>query len=250
MATEEARIYFSILAFTLILGAIIFAFFSSIVRQHRKNMALQRENRQIEVNALEEERRRVSADLHDELAPMLAAVKMGINNLPMEMNADRADLLKTNQTIDNLSKRMREISFNLMPSTLLRKGLQGALEELTGFINKGGSMVVQLYVDDMENLHLTEEKQLNIYRVVQEIVHNTVKHAKATKLKIKVYEDSGKLILATIDNGVGFDYEKQVVDGGGIGLKSIRSRIDLLNGDVEVESEPGKGTTYTIEIQI
>jgi two-component system, NarL family, sensor kinase len=246
MVTQEERIYSAIITITIVLGSVIIFFFIFLIMQYKRNILLQKESRQIEVNALEKERKRIAADLHDELAPMLAAIKMGINNI-----AEHNEWLdKTNLTINNLSTRMREISFDLMPTTLLRHGLTNAIEELASYINSSGILLVQLYVDNTEEILFPEEKVINIYRVIQEIIHNAVKHSKANRLKIRMYTDKNALVLATIDDGIGFDYKNELRRNEGIGLKSIGSRIDLLNGHCNLESIQGKGTAYTIEIPI
>jgi two-component system, NarL family, sensor kinase len=248
MDAKEARLRTAILIVTIILGIIVILFFISLIRQQRRNLKLQRESRQVEVNALEKDRKRMANDLHDELSPMVAAIKMGINNFELSSPGNSLLLEKTNDIINNLSLRMREISFNLMPSTLLRKGLKRALEELASHINSNSSLRVQLLIEDISDHSFPEEKEVNIYRIMQEIVHNTLKHAHAGKLKIRMYRDKKYLVITSLDDGTGFNYEKLLKESNGLGLKSIESRVDLLDGEVTVESKEGRGTVYTIII--
>lgn len=250
MDAQEKRIYTAIIIAVVVFATIIVYFFVSMIRQHRRNIRMQREARMIELNAQENERKRMANDLHDELSPVLTAIKMGINNVQPINDEDAARLEKAHGYIDSLSKRMREISFNLMPAALIRKGLFKALEELASFINKNNKMQVTLFVPPVEKNLLTEEASINIYRIVQEIVHNTLKHANATELKIQVTLENGNLYLCTIDNGVGFDYDGVIKEHSGLGIRSIEGRVDLLAGDIDVQSKPGKGTAFTIQIPL
>jgi two-component system, NarL family, sensor kinase len=150
---------------------------------------------------------------------------------------------------------MREISNDLMPSTLLRKGLTFAIEEFICKISPtelDGRSITGLTINfkhsDIPNL--AKEKEINIYRMVQEIVHNAIKHSKASTLEIDLRTNDQKLILSTQDNGRGFDHHSTIKESAGLGLRSLVSRSDVMDGDFYIETEAGKGTNYTIEIPL
>jgi len=98
--------------------------------------------------------------------------------------------------------------------------------------------------------NLPKEKAINIYRMVQEIVHNTIKHANASLLSIELNMADDNLILSSIDNGKGFNYQSAIQENRGLGLRSLVSRNDIMAGNFYIDSSPDKGTSYTIEIPI
>jgi signal transduction histidine kinase len=246
MDPEEKRIYTAILLTCLVLGVIIIFFVASIIRQQRRNLELHRQNILAEITTLEKERARMAHDLHDELAPMLAAIKLKINSFDLHDESDRSEMVKTNDHIDSLLKRIREITFELLPNSLLRKGLIGATHEFVEMISKHS--LIEIHFKSELIGPLSEEKTVNLYRILQEVVYNTVKHSGATVLQISINSQKGKVVLATTDNGKGFDYDKTLNEGNGIGLRSLKSRVEIMNGEFFIESKKGTGTSYIFQI--
>jgi signal transduction histidine kinase len=212
-------------------------------------LRLQRQYAQAEITAIEQDRARIAADIHDDLAPTLVAVKMKISSFDLEDPEDQYQLESTNQAIDDLAKRLRSISFNLMPSTLKAKGLETAIREFVSFMSREDQLQVRFWTAE-EPLFLPEEATIHTYRMVQEIVQNTVKHAQATELYISLKREQRYLMLQTKDNGQGFDYERMIQKEGGLGLRSLLNRANLLRAEFQVDSEEGKGTAYTIQIPL
>jgi len=248
MDAQETRIYTAILITAFVLGVIILFFVLSIIRQQRRNLDLHKKNILAEVTAQEKERARIAHDLHDELGPLLAAVRMKMNSFELTDEDDKAEMIKTNQHIDMLMKRLKEISFDLMPSILLRKGLISAIREFANYISDRNSLQIQ--VDANEIKDLSEQKTVNLYRILQEVVHNTIKHSKATVLQIHIRQQKENIHISTHDNGVGFDYDKSLAAEGGIGLRSLKSRVEIMNGKLFVESRKNKGTSYIFQIPL
>ncbi|MDB5223389.1 MAG: hypothetical protein JWN83_2056 [Chitinophagaceae bacterium] len=248
MHAEENRIFTAILTAAVILGAIITYFIISILRHHRKNLALHKQNILAEVTQIEKERARIAHDLHDELGPLLSAVKMKINSFELTEKEDKIQMEKTNSHIDDVLKRIREISFNLMPNSLLRKGIIPALKEFVDYLNTNTS--IKFYFKFEKDLKLTEQNAVNMYRIIQEAVHNTIKHAQATGLRIEMHTVKNNVVLSLTDNGIGFDYTKESEENIGFGLRSLLRRTEIMNGKMYIDSEPGKGTTYTFEIPL
>jgi signal transduction histidine kinase len=102
----------------------------------------------------------------------------------------------------------------------------------------------------VKEIRVSKEKEIHILRMIQEIVHNTLKHAKARSLQIGMSEEGGHLLFLTKDDGRGFDKEKELGSTGGLGLKSLASRCEILNGILSLESRPGAGTNYFIKIPV
>jgi signal transduction histidine kinase len=246
MGPQEARIYTAVLLTSLVLGVIIIFFVASIIRQQRRNLELHRQNILAEITTLEKERARMAHDLHDELAPMLAAIKLKINSFDLHDETDKKEMVRTNDHIDSLLKRIREITFDLLPNSLLRKGLVGATHEFVEVISKHSPIEIHFKSEPIGNL--SEEKTVNLYRILQEVVYNTVKHSGATVLQISISSQKGKVVLATKDNGKGFDYDKTLNESNGIGLRSLKSRVEIMNGEFFIESKKGKGTSYIFQI--
>ena len=248
MDAQETRIYTAILITAIVLGSIIVYFIISLLRQQRKNLALHKSNILAEITQIEKERGRIASDLHDELGPLLSAVKMKINSFELSNNDDIIQIEKTNDHLDNVLKRLREISFDLMPNSLLRKGLGAAVNEFVDYLNNSGN--IKFYFHNGNRFDLSEQKSVNLYRIIQEIVHNTIKHSDATELSIKLQKKEDKIVLVISENGKGFDFNKESNENSGFGLKSLLRRTEIMGGHMFLESEKGKGVTYTFEIPV
>ncbi len=245
MDPHQTKIYTAILIAAGILGIIVFYFIISIVRNQRRHLKLQQENILIEITTLENERRRIVSDLHDELGPLLSVVKFQVMGIDTE-NEENLELIeKANRNLDDILQRIREICNHLMPQVLIRKGLLMAIQEFISDLNDNTSVKMEFTSQQVE---LPEEKAVHIFRMIQEIVQNALKHSAATWIQIDVKGKDNKVIITARDNGKGFSTGTILKTGKGYGLKNILSRADILRGEVYLASAPGKGTTYTIEI--
>lgn len=222
-------------------------FIYSIVRQRHRIWQWQRARIAAAITTLENERKRIASDLHDELGPMLSAIKLQINHLEPVNSAEAAILQKSSSQIDDIITRFREISYNLLPNTLVRKGFLMAMHEFIGKLKDIHKLKILFYSPDFS---LTPEREVNLYRVVQEIIQNTIKHAKATQLIIRITQKKQSILLQTCDDGIGFNYSAQKQQITGIGLLSLQSRAQLLGGDLLVHTKPGEGVIFEIEIPL
>lgn len=247
MDAKETSIYAAVLIISIVLGIIITYFIISIIRQQRKNLELYKQSIHTEITTLERERTRMAADLHDEVGPVLSAVKLKLNSLDVTSEDDVIEVKKTNDQIDNLLRRMREISFDLMPNSLIRKGLAAAINEFVDYCSKSSSLQIKF---QFENIALTQLQSINLYRIIQEIIHNTIKHARATELLMALRREKTTLVLTTQDNGIGFSYDSRSKEASGLGLRNLLSRTEIIGGKMFFESKKGKGTTYIFEIPI
>lgn len=248
MDAKETSVFTAVLIASVILGVIITYFIASIIRQQRRNIELYRQSVLAEITAMEKERARIAADLHDELGPMLSAIKLKINSFELTDEEDKIQVDKTNDHIDGLIKRMREISYDLIPNTLIRKGLVVAVKEFIEYTNRGSQFAITFQAE--EPISVTEQKSVHIYRIIQEIINNTIRHSKGTALKIQLNQKDSTLFLSASDDGVGFDHQAASKGDGGIGLRNIVSRSEIIGGEMFVESAKNKGTTYTFEIPV
>jgi two-component system, NarL family, sensor kinase len=248
MDTTEKEIYNSLLIVIGVVGIILIYFIITIIRYQRRSLRLHKEKIQAEIDTLEKERRRIASDLHDELGPLLSSVKLQINSLDITDPNDQQVIDTSSQHIDNIITKFREIANNLMPNTLMRKGLKKAIEEFIGHSQQASRLQIKFVCS--QELDLDKQKEINIYRIIQELVHNTIKHAGASYLIIQITVEGNSLLLMTADDGKGFDYFAKVKENPGLGLRNLQSRAEVMGGDIACLSEPGKGTMYTFEIPV
>jgi signal transduction histidine kinase len=236
-----------VLISAIILSAIVGYFIITVVRQQRKVMKWQQARIAAEITTLENERKRIASDLHDELGPILSAVKLQVNHLEPTDETEKVVLEKSSRQIDEVIKRFREISYDLLPNTLVRKGLVKAAEEFVEKMNGVHQLRIHFKGEDIQ---LESTKEVNIYRILQEVIHNAIKHARATLLTIEFEVKYNKLYIKTKDDGIGFNYDAMKVSDGGLGLLNLQSRVEVLNGKLSVQTAQGFGTAYTIEIPV
>src|SRR5439155_19723700 len=106
------------------------------------------------------------------------------------------------------------------------------------------------WITNLQNLQLSEYTSVSIYRIVQELIQNTIKHSMAKNLKIEWKKEDNKYVLITEDDGVGFDHSLKLKESMGFGLRSLMNRIEMINGEMFIESAKGKGACYRIEIPV
>jgi signal transduction histidine kinase len=246
MDAHQTSLFAAVLIAVAVLAVVIAYFILIVFRHQRRNNELYKAKILAEVTTLEKERARIANDLHDELGPILSSVKLRINNLDVYEEEDTEQINKINKLIDDVIQRMRDISNDLLPTTLQRKGLIPALEESISKVNRPGTLVIHFTHENVPELPV--DKSVNLYRILQEVIHNTIKHANAKELKIELTQKNGIILILSEDNGLGFDYAAIVKENPGLGLRSLLSRTEIMKGEMFVESKTGKGTRYTFEI--
>ncbi|CAN5387673.1 ATP-binding protein [soil metagenome] len=203
------------------------------------------------IEAEERERMRIAQELHDGIGQQLSAVKLNLSSLQSNLKPenDQQRLMMENalSLIDDSVREVRSVSHSMMPNALLKSGLALAVREFLNRISHTDKLKIELEINGLnERLESTMESIL--FRVLQEIVNNIIKHSQATVVNIQIIRHEEELTLMVEDNGVGFDISK--LTNTGIGLTNIQSRINYLNGIVNFDSQLGKGTTVSIEIPI
>jgi signal transduction histidine kinase len=227
----------------LIIAALIFAFilFISIVISRKMEMLTQQSKAAL-VQGQEEERSRLSKDIHDGAGPLLTSIKLQLSALKIE----EEEKGKLKQMIDETITEMRRISYNLMPSVLLDFGVGSAIKNLVESLSKSAKCNI-FFVDDTRKKDgkITPEINVALYRIAQEALNNSVKHADASTIKISITEFPEKVSLYVFDNGTGFKSDAE--NKSGSGLKNMRERVSLLNGEIFINSDDA-GTTVEVEI--
>jgi signal transduction histidine kinase len=197
----------------------------------------------------EKERERIARELHDGIGVLLSTASIHCSSVEEKSDPKTSEMLKkANKLLKDASKEVREISHNMMPGVLSKFGLREAIEDLFEDVEDAGEIKVDLQIT-CKDQRLAENMEIMIYRVIQEMLNNTIKHAKATLISLTISRTEHALFINYKDNGVGFD-ENQLPHGKNIGLSGIRSRIEYLGGKVALISQPGEGTSYSVSIPI
>jgi signal transduction histidine kinase len=211
-----------------------------------KEAELQSLNSMLEGQELE--RQRLSREIHDGIGPLLSALKINLSSIEGDLDSAQVEAVSifenAYQLIDQVSDDLRSISHNLTPKVLIDFGLQEALGALKEKMNFSKNMKLTVLFTDIPS-HLDQVYELGIYRICQELINNTLKHAKASKTALQLINSNEMLRIIYEDDGIGFEID-QVKRG--LGLANIENRIKALGGEWSVDSMPGKGMTATIEI--
>lgn len=195
----------------------------------------------------EEERKRLANDLHDSLGQEMNAIKMYVNSLAvMDRTTDAYQfaLITLTEIIDHSIDSIRHISFNLMPKALDSGGLINAITELVSKINL--LCDIKYNYPDFE-LNLNKEQEINLFRIIQEFINNSLKHNSKCKIEINLNIENNMLFLKMKDNGNGFKFD-EVKQGHG--LHNIKTRLNALNAQYTFESIINKGTILNITVAI
>jgi len=193
----------------------------------------------------EKERDRMAKDLHDRLGSMLGGIKANVAVLEdrVEQMSHDQQYVKVNKLLDQAVGELRQISHDMAAATLSRFGLEKALKDLRDTIHINGRLSVELKTFGLDH-RLDRSIELAVYRMVQELVSNVLKHAQARELSIAVTRSPGRLSVVVADDGRGFDTDAAA---DGMGLANVRSRASALGATVQVDSTPGRGTTVSVE---
>ena len=204
---------------------------------------------QSSIDAMEDERRRVSRDLHDEIGAALSVLRLQVGqmNVSKDFNPENTQTLivGSKQLIDSTIENVRRISNDMLPSGLEEFGLKYAVEMLCDKVESVSRLVINLNIHSLERIN--SRLELSLYRILQELLNNTLKHANATKVYIDFTTDNQQLTIIYRDNGQGFDLEK--LSKRGLGLKNIESRVSMIHGKLEYETNPKKGMGVILTVK-
>lgn len=259
MSSLGTVLFFSLVAIIIAGFFILFvAYYNK--KQSEQKLALQIKETELQqkllLNSLEvqeAERRRISRDLHDEVGALLSVTKMSFNGLGKKINDENLsqDLGKSRQLLNDAIATVRRISKELTPSTLENFGLVAAVEDFLNRVKNSTELTINFEANFKEEVRFEGNQELMIYRVIQELTNNAVKHAEASELEVhlKCIPDK-ELKVIFFDNGSGFDFETKNAQNGGLGLRNIESRINVINGTFNVVSTPQTGSRFTIIVPL
>lgn len=234
------------LVFIILTSAFLYAFY----RYYKTKTETERKLFAAILNAQEDERKRMSQDLHDSLGGLLTTAKLYVSELISEKLSSQnkeENIQKLNELLSLAKTEARNASNALMPEDLKKYGLRGALTIIPSRFESSG---LYFEIENQCPENISEKAQIQLYRIINEIVNNTVKYAHATKVYIDIFEKGGALVLHIKDDGIGFDYESVLESSNGNGLKNIITRSKLLNGKHLFNIAPQKGTDYIFEFDL
>ncbi|MCP4022208.1 MAG: hypothetical protein GY729_10230 [Desulfobacteraceae bacterium] len=195
--------------------------------------------------AHENERKRLARELHDGLGQNMLAVKFNLQRTNQKMqNNDIEDII---QEVSGSIEELRNISMGLRPALLDKAGLDSAIKSYADRIGNGTDTIVKVVSKTIPRLSSSVED--NIFRIFQEAVGNALKYAKAAHINITLHYNGSMLEMTIADDGVGFDYPKISKTGKGMGLSTIKERMDLLDGKLQIRNLKGKGTKMRIWVR-
>ena len=202
------------------------------------------------MQAEEDERKRIALDLHDSVAQKMVVAKLNLeafeNGLP-NLTPEQKDVYNNIfSLVDESCTEVRELSHSMVPQAFFKSGLTDAIKSLTNKIENKNLHVTFSAAGDLSNL--AQNSELMIYRIVQECIQNVLKHAKASRLDIALIAENNELDITVEDNGIGFNTEAGINES--VGLKNVRSRIEYLNGTLDINSQPGSGTVVAFYIPL
>ncbi len=245
----------------LIIGAIVASALIILLglayhNSRQKRIIVEKEKRAVEqqqqvlslqamVNGQETERTRIAKDLHDSLGGAFSTIKMHLSSLEHDLKKEQnIDLLqKCIQIVGNAATEVRRIAHNMMPEVLIKLGLLHSVQELTDNISSSKQLKVRFQHFGIQE-RLTSNFEIMLYRIVQELLNNIIKHSNATEAIVQFIKENNRLSITVEDNGNGFSGQEVTK---GIGLASVKARVQYLNGSLSIDSESSVGTTVMME---
>ncbi len=243
----------------IISGFIMFGIILLLLYRHKQKLQRERINRlehekeirqmQAMISGEEKERTRLGRELHDGIVSQLLSVKLSLNALQNQKDKplQREDLNETLQQLEDATAELRKTAHNLMPEILLQGGLASAIHLFCHKISKGSGIDIEFQAPGFIP-QLVDEFELSIYRIIQELVQNAVKHAQATQLMVQLSSQDGLLHIAVEDNGIGLHLNND--NGDNYGLKNLMARLKTMNGNMDILNPPQGGTVINLEFDI
>ena len=244
----------TIITFLLVVTVILFIFFyQQRVHAHKIRVhLLENENSKkllyATIQVQEEERKRIAVDLHDDVAATLSAAKLYLGGLGGE---SEEAVNKIRSLMDSAIGSLRDILYDITPKNLERFGLATAIHEICGKVHGAGKLNVLFEHNGEGQPRLPLDKELSLYRISQELLNNTIKHADATEVHVTLQFGSQKVRFAYQDNGKGFDLKGLLAKGQkSLGLSNMESRAEVLGTKINYDSNPNGGFSAFLEFQI
>ncbi len=242
------------LVIALLLIGFLYFFQKNRKKVHQREIRALRQEKELHLlqaimQGEEKERSRIAKDLHDGVAGMLAAVKMHFSSIQTGSTdfADAEGYIQGMKLLNEATQEIRKTSHNLMPEVLLQHGLDEALRRYCTNVNN--SRILQIQYDSWGLIdRFVDGFELSVYRIVQELLNNIVKHSKASQAMVQLTEQDDLLSISIEDNGVGFNQDQYSSEG--MGLRSLMKRIQAMNGKMELQASEQTGVSAYLEFDV
>jgi len=248
---------------SLLLGSVIFLLIfknrkrkQELAQQQQevKNQKLANQLKEQELKAIdamiegqEKERQRIANDLHDDLGGLMATVKLHFNALKKNEKPELYD--KTNALIEEAYQKVRSVAHAKNSGVIAKQGLLVAVRNMANKISAANQLQIEVVDHGLDN-RLENSLELTLFRIIQELVTNVIKHAEATEVNIHLTNHEDCINIMVEDNGKGFNPQQITKTNAGMGISSIDKRVEHLEGKLTIESEKDKGTTVIIDIPL
>jgi signal transduction histidine kinase len=254
------RNYLVIGGLVLLVALLLLVFYFWRYRSMQKQKAIAQEQkerlREAQIRAViesqETERKRFASDLHDGMGQLIAALQLNIQAIKDKNDQEKSVALVENseQLLIDIQQEIRNIAFNLMPPVLVKEGLVAAVRELIRRINKGSALKAQLAVHDV-NQRLADVVEISVYRILQELISNILKHSKAAQLTVSFTGYEKEVIITLEEDGDGYDLNRFQQSTQSNGWRTIQTRLNLVHGSIDFDTVVGrKNNTTTLTIPL
>ena len=200
------------------------------------------------IEGQEKERKRLAIDLHDGLGGRLSGISLNLSKLDKDepKQYPKKQLQKVMKDLDDSLTELRTIARNMMPETLVKFGLQAALKDYCSSMTDNDTKVTLQFYGSEKGIEIGQ--QVTMYRVIQELINNAVKHANASEILVQYMREGNQVDITVEDNGVGFKKELVETKSSGMGLSNLRTRVAYLKGNLDFQSEENEGTTVNVHL--
>ncbi|MEP3207946.1 MAG: sensor histidine kinase [Maribacter sp.] len=225
-----------------------------LIKEAEMNLLKQEQQNKIfsaMIEGQEKERKRLAIDLHDGLGGRLSGISMNLSKLDKDepKQYPKKQLQKVMKDLNDSLTELRSIARNMMPETLVKFGLQAALKDYCSSMTGSNTKVTLQFYGTDKGININQ--QVTMYRVIQELINNAIKHAKATEVLVQFMREGNQVDITVEDNGVGFNQNESLQKkGSGMGLSNLQTRVAYLKGNIDFESEKNEGTTVNVHINI
>jgi len=258
MFTSEQEAYYTIISFSFFaLFLITIILLSAVLYYNRRKKHLgekkimqsefQQELLRTQIEIQEQTLKNISEEIHDNIGQVLSLAKLHLNMVPPSEQSAQEKINDAKNLVSKAINDLRDLSRSMHGEKITETGLQDAIANELRMLQNLAQFDTSLQVNG-NSYKLDPQKEMVVFRMVQEALHNAVKHSKASALSVTLDYEPGIFKLTVSDDGVGFNSEFQKAGYTGIGLKSIRNRATLIGGTVAINTAPEKGTTIQLEL--
>lgn len=258
MLQASANSVIFIIVGTLIILFFVFFFYLLMIQLHKRRTLYQKElynlkveyeqtifNAKLEIQ--EQTFKNISQEIHDNIGQVLSLAKLNLNVIPKNESSEKIDL--TEKLLTKAINDLRDLSKSLSAEKIADTGLAIAMGQEMNVVEKVAKNIQTNFIYNHEPVLISREQTIVVFRIIQELIQNIIKHANASKIKLQLLGSEQETTILLEDDGIGFDLEKLDETKIGIGLKNIKQRCKMIGAEFILNSEPGNGTFVKIIIQ-